>query len=421
MKKRVKVKIVSPKYKKITMILKLLFIVCLIGVVLFLLFSMKDNKSEKEKIISSKDIKIMEEYISLLKVKNNKFYEEHQYYLDYIELNEGAVYDYDVYCRDGYINYDGSIYLNKCSIDGREIFYSYGTKKKDKEIEKDKDKVDTKKYVYEKNGVATLDVPKDDTGYEKYEIKNDGSMYELLNDYGSYLFFVDHNYCGQLINYVTNEKILSNVTYDAVYPIFLSDSKKYDNNYIIVRINDRLSVYNINNGTKVGTDYESFDVYGRETSVAPKTQLETLVGNNLIVQNNGKCGVVDYVTGRAVVPIQYDTIYKENNYLVVDNDVYDFYGNSIFNNTYSKVYGVSEKLFVFVNDNGNYKIVDINKNVKYDFGKVESDSEIVLRNSYITDESVVFSCYAKKNNVSYIYHFEYNFSNNTGNIRESKN
>ena len=160
---------------------------------------------------------------------------------------------------------------------------------------------------------------------------------------------------------------------------------------------------------------------GRETSVGPRTEIETLVGNNIMVKNNGKYGVIDYVTGKVVVPIRYNSIYKEYNYLVVDNDIYDFYGKSYLGGIYNKVYGISKNSFVFVNDNGKYKIIDINKNIKYDFGKVDSDSEIVLRNSYVDGNLVVFSCYAKNNNVNYIYHFEYNFDNNTGNVRKSKN
>ena len=405
------------KYKKLIIGIGVFLVVSLFTIIIFLLF---DDSHVEEKTISSRDLKIMKEYVSLIEDSTKNFYDEYSYYLDYKDINERTNYEYDVYCSDGYINYDGSIYLNKCSIDGKDVYYTYGTKKKENN-NTGNDELDSNKYVYEKNGSATMSVPEDDTGYEKYEIKIDGSMYELLSNFGSYLFYVDHNYSGQIINYKTGEKLLSSVVYDAIYPIYLSDSKKYDTNYIIVRIKDRWSIYNINSASQVGTDYETFDVYGRETSVAPRTQFETLVANNLIVKNNNKCGVIDYVTGRVVVPIDYNNIYIENNYLVVDNDIYDFYGNSIFNNTYNKVYGISEMLYIFVNDNGNYKIVDINKNVKYDFGKVDSDSEIVLRNSYVGDETVVFSCYAKKDKKDYIYHFEYNFVNNTGKIRTIDN
>mgnify|MGYP003298986496 CR=1 FL=1 len=319
------------KHKKVIVIVVLLLL-CVLIVVGYRINSSLDKKNESNENNDSGQIidykNIIYSYGNELEKISIDYYNENKELLSFDELLNKVKFTNDVSCELNVVNNDGTIYLENCTVDGEFVEgYTYGEKKEnDKTINKDDGTI----IIYEKNGQATMNAPENMTDYKIYSIDVNGSMYEILKGLGSYLFYVDDNYNGQMINYKTNEKILNNVIYDAVYPIYKSDSEFYDSSNIIIRKDNKWSIYDLGTGNRRGSVYESFDIIGRETSVGPRTEIETLVGNNIMVKNNGKYGVIDYVTGKVVVPIRYNSIYKEYNYLVVDNDIYDFYDKGRF-------------------------------------------------------------------------------------------
>lgn len=227
----------SNKKAKITIIALAIGIVVLLTILIIVLIPKKTEKAKvtQKELTASEKKQIIEDYGEALQGIISVYYQKQELLLEYEDAILLVKYDYDVVCEEHEIYDDGTIYLNKCSIDEEEVDYNYGKKQKKEELKEGAIKV----YVSKKSKKATIETPKDIKEYDTYSFDIEGKYQELtlLGDKSDFVFYTDEKYEIHMINYKTREKALNSVNYQAIAPISLNDS--YDQKYVAVQIDNK--------------------------------------------------------------------------------------------------------------------------------------------------------------------------------------
>ena len=301
------------------------------------------------------------------------YYDKQKVLLEYKDVVKLVDFDYDVVCSEHEIYDDGSVYLNKCEIDKIATKYSYGEKKEVKEeVLKDGDVV---VYVGVESNRNTFKEPSDK--YNKYTFHIDGKYSDLtlLSEYGSeYVFYMDEKSIVHMINFKTGKKVLDPLTYDSVLPI--SVNGHYDTSYVAVSINEKWGIYNITTRERVVPHkYQMIAPLLSMGISGPQLYVETLENENIAVYDDGYFGIINYQTGKEVIPVKYNTMLRSGSYLwAVDNNkghILDFSNNEYLNDKYDEVYGIVDGKFVLVKNNGKVQMIKIDGKILYDYGKLE--------------------------------------------------
>ena len=156
-------------------------VVIILIIVLLVLLKPKTNNTSNDKnktLTKNEQKQVINGYGDALKGVIAVYYEKQNVLLEYEDAIKLIDYKYEVSCKTHEIYEDGSIYLDKCTIDNKSTSYSYGEKQEEKEepkISEDAIKV----YVSKKNSKATLTEPKELDDYDLYAFEIDGA-YELL-------------------------------------------------------------------------------------------------------------------------------------------------------------------------------------------------------------------------------------------------
>ena len=367
----------------ITIIISIVFILCILFIILIIdPFKKNDSTNNvvknEEKTINEKEI--INGYGDALKAVININYEKENKLLNYDEAIKLVNYDYKIICNVHEIYDDGSIYLNNCSIDGKNTKYSYGTKQEKKEepiISEDSIKV----YVSKNDSKATLNKPENEDDYDIYYFDIDGKYtgLELLDSLSDYIFYLDEEYNSHIINFKTGNKIFENINYSSVLPIKINNV--YDLNYVALCINDKWGFYKISNNERVVA--HKYDDVAPSLSMGisgPASYINALDGEKIAVcnygVNNSECGVIDYHNGKEIIPVEYKRFLKSGSYLWgVDNSndghIFDYDGVEYLNKKYDTVYWIVDGKYILVKEEDNTKLVSIKGKEIYDYGKLE--------------------------------------------------
>lgn len=370
--------------KKQTIIIIIVFailaIFCTIFILIFALPSKdtKTSKVTKKKVLSEK--KIIDGYGDALKGIIGVTYEKDKKILEYDEAIKLVKYDHKVICDEHEIYEDGLIYLDKCSIDGKKTKYSYGEKQEKKEepkISEDAIKV----YVSKKGGKATLDKPKNEDDYDVYHFEINGkySGLELLDPTSDYVFYMDEEYNTHMINFKTGNKIFESMNYSSVLPIKLDEV--YDTNYVAVGINNKWGIYKISTNERVvANKYDTvtpmlyMGTSGPSSCVTPLEDGIVAVAN--YGANNSEYGIVNYHTGKEILPLDYKQMLKSGNYLWTvdsysDGHIFDYHGNEYLKDKYDTIYWIVDGKYILVKDSENIKLVSIKGKEIYNYENIE--------------------------------------------------
>ena len=147
----------SSKHKKILIISIVVLCLLVIGLVVVVLFTGKDkntsNKKTKKIVVEStmteKEYKaIVDAYGDAVTLASNNYMTlKNGEIPSFNDIKDSIVFDkHKVVCKTNKINFDGSVYLSSCTVDGNEITknYSYGEEKE--EPKKSGDKIFLYKY-----------------------------------------------------------------------------------------------------------------------------------------------------------------------------------------------------------------------------------------------------------------------------------
>ena len=375
-----------PRKNKLIPILIICGVVIIILVlVLIVLLNPKTNNSssDSEKVLTKNEQKkVINGYGDALKGVIAVYYERQNVLLEYDDAIKLIDYKYDVLCKTHEIYEDGSIYLNKCSIDNKSTTYSYGKKQEEKEeakISEDAIKV----YVSKKNSKATLEEPKDIEDYELYTFEIDGAYSDLtlLSESSDYIFYTDGDYNVHMLNYKKNTKVMDNLSYQAVLPIKVGSI--YDTKYIAIKMNDKWGIYNITNNERVVSHkYDSVTPVLYMGTSGPALYVNTLDDGIIAVANYGdennpsSYGVVNYKTGKELIKQEYKSMLQSGSYLWVtdyygDGHIFDYNGVEYLDGKFDKVYWIVDGKYILVNDKDEIKIVSIKGKEIYSYGKVK--------------------------------------------------
>ena len=373
------------KKQKILIIVgfSVLAILCIIFILIFALPGKETKKTKvtkKDVLTKKEEKKIIEGYGDALKGIVSVTYEKDKKVLEFDEAVKLVKYDHKVVCDEHEIYEDGLVYLNKCTIDGKKTKYSYGEKQEKKEepkISEDAIKV----YVSKKGGKATLNKPKNEDDYDIYYFEIDGkySGLELLSATSDYVFYMDEDYNTHMINFKTGNKIFDGVNYSSVLPIKVNEV--YDTDYVGVCINDKWGIYKISNSQRVVYHkYDSiFPMLAMGTS-GPAACVNALDDGIIAVSNYGynssEFGVIDYHTGKEIIPLDYKQMLKSGSYLwTIDNygegHIFDYNGTEYLKDKFDTIYWIVDGKYILVKDSNDIKLVSIKGKEIYNYGNVE--------------------------------------------------
>ena len=401
-----------PKNKKIIISLIVLIVLAL-ALIIALIISMNKKEEvievEKEEEYSAKALnKILNNYGKSIEnvIAINQSSDEKL--LDFEEANKLVDFPNKVVCKTHEVYEDGKIFLKDCKIDGHSTKATYGKKQEVKEEVKVEE---GSFYVYEKDGTATLDEPKNPDEYKRYLVTTNTTPTEitLLNKYNAkYVFYFDEEQKVQMKNFKTNKNAVVVQGVDSVLPI--KNENGFDTVYIGISNGDSWGIYNLNTGmTEVPlkyiafTDHLSLGVYG------PSLYVNSLTDNNIAVRDkDNRIGVINYKTGVEVIPLDYGSMLKSGNYLwktVIEKDnydnvlstaIYDFDGNKYLDDKYDEVYGIVSGKYILVKDKKDIKLVLIDGKELYNYGEIKNLGNLHYSISY--NENPLFQLNKKDRN-----------------------
>lgn len=415
--------------KKIIIILSCLIVLLLL---IWLCLDIKKNK-DKEKIkddvynqseLSEKEKENkIKSYGKKLEKVISDYYKENNVLLSYDEALKLIKNDDDISCSIHEIYDDGGVYLSDCSFGGKKTKYSYGEKRQvnePTEIVEDNTKINV--YINKSTGKATLTKPTNIKDYDIYVV-DCGRIYQnaTLFENTQYVLYQTSDYYMQLKNYVTNKKILENVSYKAILPFKNKDS--YDTKYLAVLIDNKWGIYNLDTGKViVAVSFDGFSIGSNNNSTTGPMEMITPVKNNLVIAYKGqKYGVVDYTSGVEVIPFNYSNISKVGDYLYASVEyglngvIYDLDGKIVVDKKYNNVYGVTNGNYVLVNKDNRIVLVNMSGKVIFDFG---DDTGLGKLNFMIENNGELFFQFHLAEDTENCKEYIYNLSTGNGSTDE---
>lgn len=403
------------KEKKIIILL----VVCLIilsslAISIFLITNKKKEKSvvEEKELTEKQKKKIINNYGEKLEAIISDELEKNSVLLEYDDAIKLVKTTEKINCHEHEIYEDGSLYLNKCSINGIMTRYSYGELK---EVLNNKLKV----YVETSSGKATLNKPSasKEALYNVYEV-DCGDNYSEVYLFEDYVVYYDGSGLVQMKNFKKDEKVLSNVNYKEVIPIKLSNGN-FDTNYVAVLVNNFFGIYKLTGEQIISPMYSEIltDINKNNT----KRNYIKVIQNNLIAVSDGsKYGVIDCLTNKTIVPLEFKNIILNGDYILATSEttagrVFDLTGKEYLAG--HNICANAENEYFLINENDSIKLVLIDGNSLYDYGIINNIGKFY--SSKVAEEKVTFQFLDTKTNGKCI-ELVYDISDNSGEYTSNK-
>lgn len=379
-----------PKKNPIKILLCSILIIGLSSILIYFAFDIsKKQKAKKENSISNQDI--INEYAKSIEDATSKYLDDHEIINDFDEISDLVKYDkHEVSCDNVFINIDGTVHLSECTIDGKKVDESYGTKKniltKDADachIDFDKDDKELKFYVDSKL-ISVYECNNSKCG----EYKTDNFEYNSCLDYIAVIEDGNYKY---LYNYKATQEVIDKL--DEI--VAVKDNDKYLGFIIKDSESNKYGYVDTRGISKIKTEYDSLGLISNDILLDRGVNVKE---NKIIASKKDKYGIINLTDGKEVVSFDYDNIYLGYNdkYVVKEDKKYYIYD--------SKEDKKSEKgydmIFLFE------KLMIVNENKKLSFldydGKKIIDEEIETYVDY--KEKVIngvfgYNAYKKDNEI----------------------
>ena len=330
----------------------------------------KEFVEEDTKLSEKEKEELIKNYGEALEGVINIYYSKQGVLLEYEDAIKLVDFEDEINCEVHNIYKDGKVYLNKCSINGIKTKYTYGVE----QVEIESSDEILKVYVEKVSKKVTLEEPKGST-YDTYTV-HCGGKYSDPEIMGDYVLYYDHDYVLHMKNYKTDEVVLKNLSYQAIWPIRVKENV-YDSTYLLVKISNFWGVYNYVTGEQVISPmYTSFLPY-LGGSVGDVKAVETIGNNQIVAWNGNNYGVINYMTNRTIIPFEYVAITVNGDYIWARDNagnghIFDFDGNRYLENSYDNVYGIVSGNNVLIQDGENIKLINIDGELKHNYGKIDN-------------------------------------------------
>ena len=330
----------------------------------------KEIVEEDTKLSEKEKEELIKNYGEALEGVINIYYSKQGVLLEYEDAIKLVDFEDEINCEVHNIYKDGKVYLNKCSINGIKTKYTYGVE----QVEIESSDEILKVYVEKVSKKVTLEEPKGST-YDTYTV-HCGGKYSEPEILGDYVIYYDSEYVLHMKNYKTDEVVLKNLSYQAIWPIRVKENV-YDSTYLLVKISNFWGVYNYVTGEQVISPmYTSFLPY-LGGSVGDVKAVETIGNNQIVAWNGNNYGVINYMTNRTIIPFEYVAITVNGDYIWARDNagnghIFDFDGNRYLENSYDKVYGIVSGNNVLIQDGENIKLINIDGELKHNYGKIDN-------------------------------------------------
>lgn len=349
-------------------------------------------------------------------------YQKNQALLTFEEANRLIDLKDDIICSGHEIYEDGKVYLSDCSVNGKMTEYTYGEKQEPKE------KFDSgtmiKVYVNKKTNERSLSISNNANDYDEYIVHCD-SEYEspVLLGHSDYVFYYDKDYNVQMKNFKTDKKVLEGISYIGVLPFQIDNY--YDTKYLAVNISNKWGVYNIETSKVViAPSYDAMAINLNMGVTGPPLAITVLNDSNIAVGRDGKSGIIDYTTGKEIIPISNDSLLLSGNYLWAtskdgeEKTIYDLFGNKYLTEGFNEVFGIANGTYVLVEQEGNVKLIQLDGKVLYDYGKASALGKFNFALGY--NDGAVFQFYKDKDttNSNMCVEYSYTSTSKTGEVKE---
>ena len=116
-------------------------------------------------------------------------------------------------------------------------------------------------------------------------------------------------------NYVTGKDIFSELNPKDIR--VFTNNEKYDTSYVALLINDKWAIYNIDTSKAVVANiYDHITtIYSGTGTYGPQNAIAVINDFYVLVSRNNSVGIINYKTGKELIPIQYQTVSLGTNYL----------------------------------------------------------------------------------------------------------
>ena len=380
-------------------LLILIFIICLF------VFSGDDKKDDKpvdkdveetEKSLSKEDmIKTIDLYGKTLEDEITKYYNQNNKLPEFSIVNNLVNLDHEVVCHIHEIYEDKTVYLDECMVDYVDIAYSYGTKKDIKEEVVDNNNV--KVYVHKKTKKPSLEVPANLDDYYLYSSNVDSkiSNIQLLNDTAYLTYFDEDKKTYELYNYVVGKRAFYKVDYKVATVIrkYTEDntSISYSSEYVVLHFeNSSARVYNLITGEPVG---EEFNII----------RVDELAPDRIAVSKDNKYGMFNLKTGKLVIPLEYEQIYRSGSSIVAvkipETFIFDEDGNRNLEDDINITNSAAIYDKYILND---HKLYNLNGKV---ICKFDSEENYAIQRNRLAQDKLVYQVMEKNIEKCYVYDF----------------
>lgn len=347
--------IVVPKKNPLKIIMVIVLIIMLLAVVIII-----SSKDKEKKEVEKKDNnqEIIDEYGKTIEDVASNYLLNHEIINDFNEIAGFVKYDkHSVICENIFINIDGTVYLSKCSIDGKSVEEQYGRKKNIVTKGNDACRIDynAKKNQIEFYNENTLLSVYECNNYKCGQYKNEYFQYNSCLDS---IAVIEDGIYKYLYNYKAGQEVIDKL--DEIVAV------KKDDKYIGFIVKDSSSQkYGYVDTRGIIKIEMKYDSLGLISNGRLYDRGFNLIDDKLIASIDGKYGVIKITTGEPVIDFEYDNIYlgPNNYYVVKDGKKYyliDNEKNKILDNPYDMIFAF-EKILI-VSENNYIKIVDYRGN-----------------------------------------------------------
>ena len=287
------------------------------------------------------------------------------------DIESDIAYDeYEVSCDTFKINYDGTIYLAKCSVNGKELkkTITYGEEKEEPVIEDKKGVV----YFYKHNGDIRLTLDKDDIDDDDIIV----AKYECKDDYSCSTFDSESFAPGIMDNKKIFISELSSDRKTRKIVLFDIENKKVigsygsalwlhkdgkisseDGEYILVQKLDSDLWGIIDKDGKIIHDYNIGRKINSGIGGAKLHQsIYSIENDYFVTYKDGKYGITKVTSNDTVIEAKYDDIklIDKNNFKALENGKWYLYNydtkDKVLPDGYDAIVGVYGNLVVVSND-----------------------------------------------------------------------
>ena len=377
---------ISKKHKRIIIVSVIVLCVLVIGLVLVLIFGGKDkNKNTKTKKVivenkmSEKEFKaIVDAYGDAVTLATNNYMTlKNGEIPTFNDIKDSIIFDkHKVVCSTNKINFDGSVYLNKCTVDGKSISkdYTYGEEKE--EPKKSGDKI----FLYKYNDTYAA---QDSMTGEAY--KNKSYFVSSYNgqSYGTTLVDTYECYNKDCEGYDYSDTINKAIIYDGEY--YLYDFNSKEKTKLNIEGNDYNNIHFVENSNKV---------YGLS-----------------LYKNNQGNAFYNLDSNTVVTKYQYDYIYALDslNYVLANVNQDTAFINPNSGNVEKVISGLQSISEVHINGNTYYQAYPYSDGPTYSRIVLNSNLDrIIPGNDYVSVFNNDSTITVSKNNDTHFYTYDLN-------------